>query len=143
MSSKLSKECFWRNAFDKGAPFYKSYIKYFKEGVVSGIPEIIDIHREAIYYIKDHALGPIIIRLIQIAAKYPESSFIETLAFFLSSDQQQEKLIAAVSGLERQSIKELTEGIISLTSYLASTNDNDLVGQLLKFQKIISTVSQG
>jgi len=137
IDDKFLKDNFWRNAFDQHAPFYESYVKYFKNGIVSGTPEIIDIHREAIYYTKDHALGSIIIRLMQISARYPESSFIETLAFFLSRGHQQERLFTVFSSISRQSIEKLIADINSVCSYLASTGDDDIVDELFRFRNVL------
>lgn len=138
--SMLLEEGFWLDAFDQGAPFYDSYTTYFKKGIIDEIPNVLDIHWEAIYYLNDFALTPIIIRLIQIATKHPKSSFIESLSFFLSKENQQNRLITAFSSIGNKTIDSLIKNIELLSSYLTDMDDIDIATELLVFQSLLKKV---
>ena len=83
----------WEDVFDRYAPFYDSYVKFYSQALINGWPDVLDVHREAIYYITSNkSLAKIIARLIQIATFYPESSFIESLSFFLSNEENSQRI---------------------------------------------------
>jgi hypothetical protein len=139
----FSSEEYWLGAFDDGAPFYNSYVKYFRKGVIEEIPEILDIHREAIFYAKNHAIGPIIFRLIHLASKFPESNFIETLAFFLSKEDQRNRLTMAISSVSQDELIILLSELESLSSDLARQGDYDLADQCREFQSFLRNEYMG
>ena len=127
---------FWESAFDKGAPFYDSYLKYFRKGVTENIPSLLDIHREAIYYLNDAALVPIIPKLIRIAAQFPDSSFVESLAFFLNQNEQKNKLIKANKS-HWQNNKQIKNDINSLCTSLRETGDEEMAKQFKVFGQMM------
>jgi len=137
---ELSREEFWLHAFDKEAPFYESYIKYFKKGIIEKIPGLLDIHREAIYYLQDAALGIMVTRLIDLVVEYPDSSFLESLSFFLSRDDQKDRLINAFSDFESKLLKELMNEIDSLSISLINVGDSDIAKEFRKFRSLITSI---
>jgi hypothetical protein len=127
---------FWMDAFDTGAPFYDNYVKSFRRGVEERIPGLLDLHREALYYIKDSALASIIPKIISVAAEYPDSGFVESLTFFLSRREQKERLVnAAKSGWI--SSKSFADDIAALRKSLKAGGDDDLAEQIEVFQNIL------
>jgi hypothetical protein len=137
----LSKEAFWFHAFDLNAPFYDNYVKYFRKGIINEIPQILDIHWEAIYYLKRQALAPIIIRLIQIASKYPDSNFIESLSFFFSREEEKTRLLDAFSAVKLNLIKSLMIDIESIASHFL-IEDEEIVKGLFIFKSLLSELAK-
>lgn len=136
--SELLDPGFWEAAFDIEAPFYDGYVRHLGPAVVEGLPTVIDYHWEGIYYAKDGAVGPIICRLVFIAAKYPEANFVESLAFFLSHEENTARLENYLKTLSIDLLKELIRVIDRLSVSLKNTGDDDLSDEFISFQQFLS-----
>jgi hypothetical protein len=97
ISNVLSTEKFWQTAFEPDAPFVEAYRSTFRRGLVEENILWLDLHREAIYYLNDGALWPVISRLIEIALQHPEGSFVESLSNFLEAPVQRSRLHQAIA----------------------------------------------
>lgn len=128
---------FWEEAFETGAPFYDAYVQHFGPAVVQELTRVINFHREAIYYAKDGAVGPIICRLIFIAVKCPEEEFVETLAFFLSQQKNTVRMKVYFSKLSLDLLNELIHALDCLAESLKGMGDDDLSDQYLSFQHVL------
>lgn len=96
ISNVLSRENFWQTAFEPDAPFVEAYRSTFRRGLAEENIPWLDLHREAIYYLNDGALWPVISRLVEIALQHPEGSFVESLSNFLDAPVQRSRLRQAI-----------------------------------------------
>jgi hypothetical protein len=90
---------FWRSAFHKEEPFYDTYMKHWSRSLVEELEGGLDFNSEAIYGVKDHAIAPILCRLLELGTKYPEGDFVQTFAFYLRMEENTEKISKAMSNI--------------------------------------------
>ena len=128
---------FWVNAFDERAPFYSSYVNYFRRALVEGIPSGLDVHREAVYSVKEEALGPIICSLVLYASVFPGASFVETLAFFVSSEENDNKLVSSMREISQDMRNRMRDSLDSLCAALMDLGDADLSEQMSSFSRLL------
>ena len=125
-SNVLSAENFWQTAFNSDAPFVEEYRSTFRRGLVEEIIPWLDLHREAIYYLNDGALWPVVARLIEIALKHPEGSFVESLSFFLEAPAQASRLHQAVASSTLNERAEVRQHLVQLKQRLLLRQEEDL-----------------
>jgi len=138
--SELQDPRFWETAFENTALYLDGYVRHFGPAVVEELPSVLDYHREAIYYLKNDAVGPVICRLVFIAEKYPAASFVESLAFFLEHDENLVKLEPYLKKLSTGTLAEMIRVIDRLSENLKNMGDDDLSDQFILFQKILSSL---
>lgn len=123
----LRRPEFWEAAFDADVPFRTAYTEGWRYGILCSDVPLIDLHREAIYYLNDGAVWPVVSQLLEIASLHPEASFVESLEHFLGDPTQQarfEKLIKSSTPEERSVALKAIE---TLRDKLIRAHDEHLV----------------
>jgi hypothetical protein len=126
ISNVLSTENFWQTAFEPDAPFVEEYRSTFRRGLMEENIAWLDLHREAIYYLNDGALWPVISRLIEIALQHPEGNFIESLSFFLEAPVPRSRLQHAIVSSTVNERAKVRQHLVQLKERLLSRQEEDL-----------------
>lgn len=134
----LSRSEFWDAAFGRDVPFVESYRTTFRKGIVDANTSLIDLHREAIYYLTDESLWPIIFRLLKIALDHPEASFVESLSHFLSLPEQRVRLLQQQSSISPDDRKSLHGLLSAISTRLVGLRDEHLRAGFDSFASVLT-----
>jgi hypothetical protein len=126
ISNVLNRENFWQTAFEPDAPFVEAYRSTFRRGLMEENIPWLDLHREAIYYLNDGALWPVISRLVGIALQHPEGSFVESLSSFLDASVQRSRLRQAVVGSTANERSKVRQHLVQLKERLLLRREEHL-----------------
>jgi hypothetical protein len=137
----LYNDEFWENAFETQETFRNEYLSEFRRGVISGNEDDLAWGRMAIYGITDKALWPILRRLINLAVAHPNAGFVESLAFFLSSDDARPRFQRLIVGWPTSDLASVAEAISTLQVQLRSRGDEDLAARVESFRQLLAATS--
>ena len=139
----LLDDKFWESAFDPNEPFRPEYVTEFRRGIVEGGESDLAWARMAIYGISDSALWPIILRLVELAVSRPRAEFVESLAFFLSSDEALSRLRHSPKRLSPRDSKAALNQLAGLQQKLTDQGEDDLSQRLSAFRDLVKAGFQG
>lgn len=135
----LLDEKFWESAFALNEPFRPEYITDFRRGIVEGRESDLAWARMAIYGISDSALWPIILRLVELAVSLPRAEFVESLAFFLSSDEALSRLRQSLKRVPPRDSSAALNHLAGLQQKLTDQGEHDLSQRLNAFRDLVKT----
>lgn len=124
---------FWEAAFDADVPFRTAYVAGWRNGVLCDDVQLIDLHREAIYYLNDSAVWPVILQLLKTASLHPEASFVESLEHFLGDPSQQARFCRLVKASPPEERNLALEVMHELEESLVHAHDEHLVNGFKTF----------
>lgn len=138
---KLLEDAFWEFAFDRNEPFRTEYVTEFRRGIVEGSENDLAWARMAIYGISDGALWPIILRLVDLGVSRPRAEFVESLAFFLSSEQALSRLREGSGCVTPHDLSAALHFVSELQKTLTDQGEHDLAQRLRAFRDLVSGVA--
>jgi hypothetical protein len=128
------------SVFDQLAPFFAVYKAGYLDALIREDTKILDVHREAIFYLKPAWESNIILALIVVASKNPEASFVESLAFYFSLDGKLRKFAQDIFRCQTETCDLLISCLGKLESHLARSMDGDMA---TTFSQVKDVIEQG
>jgi hypothetical protein len=95
----ILSEQFWLEAIDPSSAFAEEGRTEFRRGLSTGDVDDLAWSRLILHSLRDQAMWPIVIRLMDLAALTPRAEFVEALSLFLTSQRTVERLSVQSSDL--------------------------------------------
>lgn len=125
----------WKSSFDDSAPFYDVYVSQFGCALEKGDVAVLDLHREAIYYlVNDVLVVKVVARLLNISTSFPGCSFIESVLFYVNSKIGRSMFLDGVERVSEKEIRGMLVDIDYLVDFYLESGDSGLVDDLVEFK---------
>jgi hypothetical protein len=87
---------------------------------------VLDVHREAIYYLKPEWQASVIFALILVGSENSDASFIESLAFYLEKEKSKKDFLQKIMTDKNIDLDFFKSCLIKLEDDLRKSGDGDM-----------------
>lgn len=114
------------SVFDQSAPFFSAYKLGYLDALMKEDTRVLDVHREAIFYLRPAWESSMILALILVASRNSNANFVESLAFYFSLDGKSDKFISDVTRGMPEILSLLVSSLSELEANLRQSTDDDM-----------------